>query len=183
MENINYSTMIVSMQTKDGDVFTEPHDRILNIGNQNLKDFNERMETNTVLDYDYVNKSFKIHRNDNNARIKYLSTEFVNELNRYITLDRNPNFDQKFIKNEYVKRIRTNFNDLQQEIRFGEKLKDDGLSQREKEQYLNTVEELIKLRKDSYPKVVLSKTEIIDNSKSEINELCADLSKELVRKE
>ena len=128
------------------------------------------METNTILDYDYINKSFKIHPNENNARIKYLSTEFVNELNRYIILDRNPNFDQNFIKNEYVKRIGKNFNDLQQEIRFGEKLKDDGLSQIEKEEYLNTIEELIKLRKDSYPKIVLNKTEIIDNCKSEIND-------------
>jgi len=183
MENINYSSLIVSMQTKDGDVFAEPHDRILNIGNQNLKDFNDRMETNIILDYDYINKSFKKHRNVNNARIEYLSNEFVTELNRYLTLDRNPNFDQNFIKNEYVNRVERNFNKLQQEIRFGENLKDGGLNHRQKEEYLNTIEELIKLRKNSYPQIVLNKEEIIDNCKTEINALCDDLSKELVRKE
>ncbi len=174
--------MIVSMRTKDGDIIEESHRKPLHIGNENLKEFNERMETTTVLQYDNTSKSFKIHSTEQNPRIKYLSGQFLMELNRFLTLDRNADFDEEFIKTEYVNGVEKDFNNLQQEIRFGEKLKKEGLTKREKEEYLHTIEELIRLRKDSFPKVVLTITEIIQNCKDGINALCEDLSKEIVRK-
>jgi len=174
--------MIVSMRTKDGDVIEESHRKPLHIGNENLNEFNERMETLTVLQYDHISKSFKIHSTENNQRMEYLSGQFLMELNRFLTLDRNADFDQEFIKTEYVNGVEKDFGDLQQEIRSGHRVKDGGLTQREKEEYLHTIDELIRLRKDSFPKAVLTNSEIIQNCKDEINALCEDLSKELVRK-
>lgn len=174
--------MIVSKHTQNGDIIKELHQKPLYIGNENLKEFNERMETITVLQYDHTNKSFKIHFTKQNLRMKYLSDQFLIELNRFLTLDRNADFDEEFIKTEYVKRVKESFYELQQEIRGGHKLKKEGLTTREKEDYLYTIDELIKLRKDSFPKGVLTNNEIIQNCKDEINALCEDLSKEIVRK-
>jgi len=173
--------MIVS-HTKNGDIIEESHRKPLHIGDENLREFNERMETTTVLQYDHASKYFKIYRTEQNPRMEYLSGQFLKELNRFLALDRNTDFDQEFIKKEYVKRVEKDFNRLQQEIRFGHKLKKEGLTKREKEEYLHTIGKLIKLRKDSFPKIVLINSEIIQNCKDKINALCEDLSKEIVRK-
>lgn len=170
------------MRTKDGEVIEKSHRKELHIGNENLADFNARLRTQTVLEYDHNNRSFKVNSTSNEARIKYLSKEFVIELNRYLTLNRNPDFDEIFIKNEYVNSVQKDVEKLQQEIRRTHYLKKEGLSQQEKEEYLHWVEELITLRKDSYPLGILTDTHKIEECKKEVNELCDDLSKELVRK-
>lgn len=182
MENIRYSELIVSTRTKDGDVIEPSHRNALHIGNKNLADFNTRMKTRTVLEYDHNNESFKIDSTSNNARLKYLSNEFVIDLNRYLSLDRSPDFDENFIKNEYVNAVEKDVEKLQQEIRSKHHLKKEGLSQQEKEAYLYWIEELITLRKDSYPIGILTKIDKIEECKKEVNELCEDLDKELVRK-
>ena len=174
--------MIVELRTKDGDIIKELHRKPLLIANENLKDFNERMNTNITLEYDHYNKIFKIEGVIKNPRFEYLIGEFLIELNRFITLDKHPEFDEKFIKTDYVNRVEVDFNNLKQEIRSSVQQRKGGLSQTEKEAYFNTINELIKLRKDSFPKIVLTENLIIKDCKKEINELCEDLSKELIIK-
>ena len=182
MENIVYSSLIVSTRTKDGDLIDRSHRKELHIGNENLADFNDRMKTRTVLEYDNDNRSFKVNSSSNEARIRYLSNEFVIDLNRYLTLNSSPDFDEIFIKNQYVNSVRQDVKKLQQEIRRTHHLKKEGLSKQEKEEYLQLIEELITLRKDSYPIGILTDTHRIEECKEEVKELCDDLSKELVRK-
>ncbi|MBK5214963.1 MAG: hypothetical protein JJE55_15050 [Flavobacteriaceae bacterium] len=182
MKNIKYSGIIVSTRTKDGDVIEQSHRNALHIGNENLADFNNRMNTRTVLEYDHNDKSFKIDSCANSDRLKYLSNEFVRELNRFLILDRNANFDENFIKIEYVEGIEKDVSKLQQEIRRTHRLKEGGLSQREKEEYLHWIQELITLRENSFPIGVLTSKDKIEECKKEVNLLCEDLSKELVRK-
>ena len=168
-------------QTKDGDVIEQSHRKTMHIGNENLLEFNQRMKTQTVLRYDDNNKTFKIDSTSSNPRLKYLSNEFVIELNRFITLDRNADFDENFIKTKYVNGVEKDIDNLQQEIRRTHKLQEGGLTLQQKEEYLHWIEELTTLRKNSYPKVVLRNEKIIKDCINEINALCEDLSKELVR--
>ncbi len=174
--------MIVSLRTKDGDVIEQSHRKALHIGNENLADFNNRMETQTVLEYDHNDKSFKIDSSVNNDRLKYLSNQFVMELNRFLILDRNADFDENFIKIEYVEGIEKDVDNLQQEIRRTHRMKEGGLSEREKKEYLHWIQELITLRQNSFPIGVLTSKDKIEECKKEVNLLCEDLSKELVRK-
>jgi hypothetical protein len=178
MENIEYSSRIVSKRTIAGDVIKRNHRKFLEIGNENLKDFNKRMNVQTQLEYIHYDNSFSISTISNNARIQHLSREFLMEINRYITLIR-AQFDQNFIKNEYVQGVENDVNCLQQEIRAKHHIENKkGLTDGEKVEFLNWINELINLRENSYPISVLTNKGIIKQCKREVNALCADLSKE-----
>ena len=178
MENIKYSSLIVSTKTKDREVIEQSHRKFMEIGNENLKEFNQRMNIQTQLEYNHVDNSFSISSVSNNARVQHLSREFLKELNRYITLVKSK-FDQNFIKNEYVKRVEKDVNNLQQEIRIKHQIQSaDGLTDSEKSEYIHWIKELISLRENSYPISVIDDEGIIAECKNEVNALCEDLKKE-----
>lgn len=178
MENIEYSSRIVSKKTIAGDVIKRNHRKFLEVGNENLKDFNKRMNFRTQLEYEHYDTSFAISAVSNNSRIQHLSGECLLEINRYITLIR-AQFDQNFIKNEYVQGVEKDVNDLKQEIRAKHHVQNkNGPTDKEKVEYSHWINELITIRENSYPISVLTDKGFIEECKSEVNALCADLSKE-----
>ena len=181
MENIEYSRLIISTTTKDGVVLKKPHRKYVEIASENLQDFNERLKTNTQLEYHHEETKFSIFKFSNNPRIQYLSREFVTDLNRLIQLYK-ADFDQRFIRNEYVENRKSEVEKLKQEIRTKDHFQNGGLSENEKKEYLNLIQEFIILRENSYPKVVLSNKEEIQTCIEEVNNLCQELPKEFVIK-
>ncbi|WP_143469333.1 hypothetical protein [Leeuwenhoekiella nanhaiensis] len=102
-------------------------------------------------------------------------------MNRLIQLYK-ADFDQRFIRNEFVENRKSEVEKLQLEIRTKDHFQKEGLSENEKKEYLNLIQEFLILRENSYPKVVLSNKEEIQTCIEEVNKLCQELPKEFVIK-
>lgn len=179
MENIKFDSIIVEISTKDGYIFHEPHDKNIAISDANLSDFNLRMNTNVIVNYDHNNYKFKLVNNDN-PRINYLATKLINLINRYISIVNE--FDETFILNEYIKIIETRAFNLRQEIRRINEYQNGKLTPLQKGEYEKLIDEFIILHSDSYPKVVLLDEKKIEDCKIKVNKICLELSKEFIKK-
>ena len=177
MKNIEISSQIIK-----NDAIQEPHNKYIEIANDNRNEFNKRLAVNVKLEYYHDETKFELLSSPKNSRLHFLAKEFANDLNRLIELCQG-RFEQSFISNEYIEKRKKEVSDLQREIRLPNHLKNEELTYIEKLEYLNLIHEFVTLRTNSYPKVVLNNENEIKNCIVEINKLCEELRKEFMIRE